>query len=234
MIRSTKRVSRSQSISDIWHDNQHCGNLTHGHWRLPSSGLGTNPDGHLLPLCFAGESYTHLPVSDELSLLLISNPAFQVAVERLQALLNHCSFCHLPGSCFGHPTLKLFMLVELEAAPSPSGRRLLRSGSTAPPSVNWAKRSLACSSCMSPKVFPCGNDTFLNGQPLVCDQLLHICTSMAVVCVTKLLKVSPAHWRSSHLPKFGHQSRKTNCRMWLQHRRSDPNSAAIVFKCIWC
>ena len=35
------------------------------------------------------------------------------------------------------------MLVALEAAPSPSGRRLLRSGSSTPSSENWAKRSLA-------------------------------------------------------------------------------------------
>ena len=25
-----------------------------------------------------------------------------------------------------------------------------------------------------------------------------------------------------------------NCRVWLQHRRSDPNSTAIIFQCIWC
>ena len=196
-----RKVSKSQSIFGIWHDNQHSGNPTHGHWRLPSSGLGTNPDGHLLPLCFAGVSYTHPPMSDCLSPLLVPNPAFQVAVERLQAMLNHCSFCRLPGSCFGHPTLKLFMLEALEAAPSPSGRRLLRSGpsikiltlrlgSSRSKSVGFLWRMLTLwqwkteetwqnapwplqFACRQ-KCFPAGTTLFLNGPPLVCDQLLHV------------------------------------------------------------
>ena len=59
-------------------------------------------------------------------------------------------------------------------------------------------------------------------------------TSRALVCLAKLLKVGSAQRRASHLPKFGHQWRQRNCRMWLQHRQSDPDSVATVFQCVWC
>ena len=49
---------------------------------------------------------------------LVTNPAFQVAVNHWQASPNSCCcFYHLLGCCFGHPTPRLLMLVALEAAP---------------------------------------------------------------------------------------------------------------------
>ena len=59
-------------------------------------------------------------------------------------------------------------------------------------------------------------------------------TSRASVCVSKPFKVSSAQRRSSHLSKFRYQWRQRNCFVWLQHRRSDPNSTAIIFQCMWC
>ena len=52
---------------------------------------------------------------------LVTNPAFQVAVNHWQASPNRCCCYHLPGCCFGQPTPRLLMLVALEAAsPWPS------------------------------------------------------------------------------------------------------------------
>ena len=59
-------------------------------------------------------------------------------------------------------------------------------------------------------------------------------TSRAIVCVSKPLEVSSAQRRSLHLSHFRRQWWQRNCRVWLQHRRSDPNSTAILFQCIWC
>ena len=68
----------------------------------------------------------------------------------------------------------------------------------------------------STTVLPCKNDNVLNDPLLVYDLLLR--------------------WRiqvhlSSHLSNFRHQWKQRNWRVWLQHKRSDPNSTAIVFQC---
>ena len=47
-------------------------------------------------------------------------------------------------------------------------------------------------------------------------------------------KCSKSVRRPSHLSNFRCQWRSMNCRAWLQNRRSDPHSTAIVFQCIQC
>ena len=164
----------------------------------------------------------------------VPDPFFRmVAVRVAQAVVapNRCYCCFLLGD--------YSMLMAREALPlRPQGD--VSCVEALAPLVPWRPerndrglapvlRDLKWSST---RLFPCGNGTVLKDPPLVHDLLLrwHI---QAVVCVAKLLKVSSAQRRSSHLSKFGHQWRQRNCRMWLQYRRSDPNSVTIVFQCIW-
>ena len=85
----------------------------------------------------------------------------------------------------------------------------------------------------STRLLPCGNGIVLNDPPLVHDLLLRWHIRGKCLC-SKPLEVSSAQWRSSYPSNFRRQWRQRDCRVWLQHRRSDPSSTAIIFQCVWC
>ena len=148
---------------------------------------------------------------------------------------DRCYCCFLPGSYFEHPMLmareaaSLRPQGDVSCAKTPSRPVPRRIEQNAP-----GLAPLACAlQCSSPILPPCENDSVLKIHCLF-TTCSCVGTSKAIICVAKLFEVGSAQRRSSHLSNFRCQWRWRNCRVWMQNKRSVPNSTAIVHQCIWC
>ena len=86
----------------------------------------------------------------------------------------------------------------------------------------------------STRLFPCRNGIVLNNPRLVYDLLLRwhiqgncLCIQTAQNQFGPMALVAPVELQVQ-------MEAKELPRVWLQHRRSDPNPTANIFQCVWC
>ena len=150
---------------------------------------------------------------------ILQEAVVQVTVAEAVAQAATPGRCYC-GCCIEHPMLmareaaSLRPQGDVSCAKTPS-RPVPRRFEQNAPGLAPVSCALQCSSQRLPRLSSTGS----------C-----VGTSRASVCVAKLFEVGSAQWRSSHLSEFMYQRRQRNCFVW----RSDPNSTANIFQCIWC